>query len=168
MILLQIRRKSLVETNVMHGVTQIRLEPNHIDNTIAIHFGMTRTPIEIDFAKKDYDRTVRLYNELLSAIDDSEDDYYYGYLRVDFDENNCVDQWWWSDESSSMSVDFPDRKYKVGIEYAFHVDVAVDAKDEAEAERKAQKMVNCGQIADEVNEAVGGANVIECHAEEIK
>ena len=166
MILLQVRKKGLVETNDMHGVTLVRLEPNHIDNKIAIYFGMTRTPIEIGFVKEDYGRMVRLHNELLENI--------YGdhtlNLIIECDKDNHVHQWWWhtADEFDELLVEIPDRKYKVGIKYAFHVDVAVDAKDEVEAERKAQKMVNCGQFADEVNEAVGGADVIECHAEEIK
>lgn len=160
---LQIRRNCLIETNAMRDVKDIRLESGHIDNYIVIDVPENGF-VKVAFSHAEYDRTVRLYNELLRNILGG----HTVSLIIECDKDNHVHQWWWHDDFEELLLEIPDRKYKVGIEYAFHVDVAVDAKDEAEAERKAQKMVNCGQFADEVNEAVGGANVIECHAEEIK
>lgn len=164
MKVLQTKRKGSTETNDINNVSNVRIDGGYTDNQIFIGFGSLRPGIELGFAKDDTYRLTKLYNEIILSIHNND----YTYLSVEFDENNLVHQWWWHDDFEELLLEFPDRKYKVSIDYAFHVDVAVDAKDEVEAERKAQKMVDCGQFADEVNAAVEQSNVIECHAEEIK
>lgn len=148
---LQIRRKGLVETNYMRGVTHVIVAPDHIDNAIYIHFGGARPSITICFAKEDYGRTVRLHNELLKNI-------FGGYttgLVIELDENNLVHQWWWhtSDEFDELLLAIPEKQYRVRIDYETNFEVDVTAANESEAYRKAlEKRSHVGPECDSIAE----------------